>query len=165
MTYAAGETVVHPQHGTATVEGTVTRDLGKGPEDYLELHVEAGSLKIMVPAEAVEALGIRDISTRAEAEVILAVLEEPSEVPEAWMERNVSTTARIKSHDLDQLSMVVRDLSRHQERTDKPLSKREGDLLRSCLDIVARELSLALAMSEDDTRSLLVQKSLSATTS
>jgi CarD family transcriptional regulator len=161
MTYTTGDTVVHPQHGTATVEGMVRKDVGKGPEDYLELYVETSSLKIMVPADAVQSVGIRDLSTKGEAEVILALLEEPSDVPEGWSERIVSTMARVKSHDLDQVSMVVRDLSRHQERSNKPLTATEKDLLKGCLDIAARELSLALDMSEEDTKTLIVEKSLS----
>lgn len=158
-----GDTVVHPQHGTATVEGLVSKDVGSGPEDYLELYVETRSLKIMVRADAVEAAGIRQLSTREEAEVVLAILAEPSEVPEGWAERNASTNARVKSHDLAQVAMVVRDLSRHQVRRGKPLTMTERDLLAGCLDILVRELSLALSLSEEDTKTLIVEKSLSET--
>jgi CarD family transcriptional regulator len=160
MSYAPGDTVVHPQHGTATVEGIVRKDVGNGPEDYLNLYVETRSLRIMVPAGAAEAAGIRNLATRKEAEEILAILEAPSEVPHTWAERNASTTARVKSHDLGQVSMVVRDLSRHQLRTATPLSMGEKDVLAGCLDLMARELSLALGMSEEDTKSLIVEKSL-----
>ncbi len=165
MPYATGDTVVHPQHGTATVVGIVSKDVGTGPDNYLELYVETASLRIMVPASAVEAVGIRNISTKAEAEAILGILEEPFDVPQAWSERNVFTMARMKSHDLDQVSMVVRDLSRHQERAAKPLTLKERDLLTGCIDFVARELSLALEMSEEDTKALIVDKSLNGKTS
>jgi CarD family transcriptional regulator len=139
----------------------VRKDVGKGPEDYLELYVETSSLKIMVPADAVQSVGIRDLSTKGEAEVILALLEEPSDVPEGLSERIVSTMARVKSHDLGQVSMVVRDLSRHQLRGARPLTMGERNSLEGCLDLVARELSLALDLSEDDTKALIVEKSLS----
>lgn len=160
MTYTKGDTVVHPQHGTATVVGMVTRDVGRGAEDYLQLYVETRSLKIMVPADAVRAVGIRELSTKEEADEILAILEEPSEVPEGWSERNLSTIARMKSHDLGQACMVVRDLSRHQRRVGKPLTLREKDVLEGCLDTVARELSLVLNMSEEGTKDLIMEKSL-----
>lgn len=165
MAYMPGDTVVHPQHGTATVVGSVKKDVGKGPEDYLELYVETRSLKIMVPAGAVDVAGIRDPSTRGQAEAILAVLAEPSDVPEGWGERNASTLARVRSHDLDQVARVVRDLSRHQVRRGKPLTMTEKDLLAGCLDIVARELCLALELPEEETRVLIVEKCLSETVS
>ncbi|HVM00676.1 MAG TPA: CarD family transcriptional regulator [Egibacteraceae bacterium] len=162
MTYARGDTVVHPQHGTATVEGMVSRDVGRGPEEYLELTIETPSLTIMVPAAAVQAVGIRELSTKHEAEAILAILEEPSDVAEQWSERNASTQERIRSQDLDQAAMVIRDLSRHQRRTGKPLTLTEKGLLDRCLDMVARELALVLDLSEDDTKHLIVEKSLNA---
>lgn len=160
MNYSAGDTVVHPQHGTATVEGIVTKDLGDGPEDYLELYVESGSMKVMVPAAAVAEVGIRSLSTRDEAQRILALLEEPSEVPEAWADRNASTAARVKSRELDQVAMVVRDLSRHQEMAAKPLTVGERAILSSCLDILSKELGLALELSQDDTKALIVETSV-----
>lgn len=160
MTYTTGDTVVHPLHGTATVVGMVKKDVGNGPEDYLDLYVETRSLKIMVPAGAVDAVGIRDLSTREEAEVILAILEEPSDVSEVWSERNVATAARMKSHDLEQVSRVVRDLSRHQERAGKPLTLGERGQLQGCLDTLAGELSLALDLSEEDTKALIADRCL-----
>lgn len=165
MTYTMGDTVVHPQHGMATVGAMVSKDVGAGPADYLELYIDAGSLKVMVPAAAVEAVGIRDISTKQEAEHILAILQEPSDVPATWSERNNASLARVRSHDLGQVSMVVRDLSRHQERSVKPLAMGERALLKSCLDIVSRELALALDMSEEDTKALIVDKSLATASS
>lgn len=160
MRYEKGETVVHPQHGTVTVVGAARRDVGRGPEDYLELYVESRSLKIMVPAAALDAVGIRNLASRGQAEEILAILEQPSEVSDVWAERNVFTVARVKSRDLDQASMVIRDLSRLQHRAAKPLTLGERNALDACLDLVARELSLALGLSEQETRSLLVEKSL-----
>lgn len=160
MRYNAGDTVIHPQHGMATVAGVVNRDLGTGPADYLELYVETRSLRIMVPADAVDEVGIRDLATRAEAEAILATLAAPSNPPEAWSERNLSTMARMRSTALDQVAMVVRDLSRHRERATKPLSLRESTLLTECLDTVAKELAVALELPEDDTRALILDTTL-----
>lgn len=160
MAYGAGDTVVHPQHGMATVAGVVSRDLGTGPADYLELFVETRSLRIMVPAAAVDEVGIRDVATKAEAQAILALLETPSDPPEGWSERSVSTVARMRSTALDQVCMVVRDLSRHQHRSGKPLSMKESNLLTECLDSVAKELAVALGLPEDEARALILDTSL-----
>lgn len=160
MAYMPGDTIVHPQHGTATVLGLVQKDVGKGPEDYLELYIKARSLKVMVPAHAVAAAGLRSLSTKDEAEAILCILAEPSDVPEAWAERNASSMARVKSHDLGQVSMVVRDLSRLERRRERPLTMTESNLLSGCLELVTRELSLALDLSEPDMKALIVERCL-----
>ncbi|HUH07055.1 MAG TPA: CarD family transcriptional regulator [Egibacteraceae bacterium] len=162
MGYAQGETVVHPQHGAAVVEAIFTKDLGQGPTEYLELHIEFASLKILVPAASVEQIGIRSLSSRKDAEAILSLLEEKSDVPVEWAERNATTIARMKSLELDQIAMIVRDLTRHERRLGRPLNMGERTVLGKCLGLLARELSLSLGMSEEATMALLVERSSSA---
>lgn len=158
MGYASGDMVVHPQHGAARVQGVATKDLGQGPTEYLELYLDFASMKIMVPAGAVERVGLRSLSSKADAEAILALLEEDSDVPTQWTERNTFTMSRMKSRELDQLAMVVRDLTRHQRRIGKPLNMGEQTSLNTCLDLLARELALSLDMPEENTLALLAER-------
>lgn len=158
MSYSAGETVVHPRHGVGTVQSNGPRPGSKSTDSYVELLFPGKSLTVTLPVTSLEQVGIRALSTRPEAEAILAILEEPSEVPAAWSERNATTTSRIKSAELAQASMVIRDLTRHSERAGKPLSPAEKTQLDECLDVVSHELSLALELSQDDTRALILNK-------
>lgn len=158
MGYGHGDTVVHPEHGAGVVEGVVTKDLGQGPTEYLELHIDYRSLTILVPAESLEQVGLRSLSSRDDAEAILALLEEDSEAPTEWSERNTATVARMKSRELDQIAMVVRDLTRHQRRIGKPLNMGEQNALKTCLGLLARELALTLDMPESTTMALLEQR-------
>lgn len=160
MGYVQGDVVVHPQHGTVTVAGTIHKDAGNGAEKYLELYVTSSSMTILVPERSLREVGVRDLSTRTEAEAVLAVLQAPSDVSDVWSERNVLTVSRIKSTDLEQKSMVVRDLTRYAHRSSKGLTAGESRVLETCLDTVAMELSLALGISEDDTRALITEKVL-----
>lgn len=158
MSYSTGDTVVHPRHGVATVQGIASRGAKNQKEDYLELFFEPKSMTIMVPVDSLEEVGIRSVATKEEAEAILALLEESSEVPTAWVERNATTLSRIQSTELAQASMVIRDLTRHAQRAEKPLSAAENTALNGCLDTVATELSLTLGLSEDETRKLILEK-------
>lgn len=160
MSYTQGDTVVHPQHGAATVEGVVRRNVGGQPEDYLELKTLSPVLRILIPARSVGDVGVRDLSTKKEAIATLEVLTADSDVPEEWSERNPSTVTRMKSNNLEQRAMVIRDLTRHAQRMGKPLNAGENRALDECLDIVSKELSLALGIAEAETRALLVEKSL-----
>lgn len=158
MSYAQGDTVVHPQHGTAVVEGVVVKDHGNGPTEYLELRVGFASLTILLPTDSVEQAGLRALASKDEAEAILALLEEPSEVPAEWAERNTATLERLKSRELDQVAMAVRDLTRHQQRIGKPLNAGENAALNAGLSLLARELSLSLGLSESETLTLLAER-------
>lgn len=158
MGYTTGDTVVHPRHGVATVQSTATRGTGDAQRSYLELFFELKSLTIMVPVESLDEVGIRKPASKEEAEIVLGILEEESDVPEVWAERNASTLSRVQSTELIQASMVIRDLTRHSQRAGKPLSASENNVLQTCLDSVALELSLALEMSQDSTRELILSK-------
>lgn len=158
MQYAAGDTVVHPRHGVGTVLEALTRGTGKTSTNYLQLFFEEKTLTIMVPMDSVDEVGIRRPSTKTEAEAILDILEESSDVPEVWAERNATTVARVQSTEIAQASMVIRDLTRHSQRIGKPLSAAERGTLQRCLDTVSLELSLSLGLSQDQTRALILDK-------
>lgn len=159
MSYVRGDTVVHPKHGPATVVGTVSRDVGSGPESFLSLRVESSALNILVPERSLRDVGVRDVTTRAEAEAILAVFEAPSEVSAMWSERQSLTVSRMSSADLAQKAMVIRDLTRHERRAGKALTMGESRAFDSCLDSLAEELSLALGVSKEDTAALIMERS------
>lgn len=162
MGYVEGQTVVHPKHGPATVQGLVTKDVGGGPENYVELRLTSpSSLKILVPERSLQQVGVRDVSSKARAEAVLAILGEPSHVPDTWAERNRLTVSRMGSADLAEIAMVVRDLTRHAQRAGKSLSLGEGRTLDSCLDTLSDELSLALGLSREETMALIVDSTAS----
>jgi CarD family transcriptional regulator len=158
VAYTTGDTVVHPRHGVATVRGIATRGVGKGRTSFLELAFASTSLKILVPMDSVDEVGIRQLPTKREAAAILTVLARPSDVPETWSERTASTTSRMQSTELAQASMVIRDLTRHTQRSGKPLSTSENAALQTCLNSVSSELSLVLEISQDDARALILEK-------
>lgn len=158
MGYATGDTVVHPRHGVGTVRGMTSRGTGKSKTDYLELFFELKTLTIMVPLDSVDEVGLRPPASKDEAKSILAILEEDSEVPEVWAERNAESMSRMDSTDLAQAAMVIRDLTRHSDRIEKPLSSAENSTLEACLETVSLELSLALDMTQDQTKALILQK-------
>ena len=158
MGFAPGDTIVHPRHGVGTVQEAVSRGTGDDATTYLSLAFEAKGLTVMVPVDSVDEVGIRRPSSKAEAEAILALLEESSDVPTVWAERNATTMARVQSTEIAQASMVVRDLTRHAQQSGKPLSPAERTTLDACMDQVSLELSLSLGLSQDDTRRLILDK-------
>lgn len=157
MAYAMGDTVVHPRHGVATVQGIATRGAGKARTSFLELVFTSTSLKILVPVDSIDEVGIRQLPTKREAATILTVLAQASVVPETWSERAALTASRVRTTELAEASMVIRDLTRHARRSGKPLSSSENAVLQACLNRVSSELSLVLEITEDDARALILE--------
>ncbi|MBD0324021.1 MAG: hypothetical protein ICV72_11640 [Aldersonia sp.] len=158
MNYAEGDSIVHPRHGLGTVQGTTTRGSGKRAMTYLEVFFDAKALTIMVPLDSMDEVGVRPPSTKKEADEILSILEQDADVPEAWAERNASTQSRLKSTDITEASRVIRDLTRHSQRSGKPLSQAERAMLDTCMESVSLELSVALKMSQDETKELILSR-------
>lgn len=153
MSYSTGDKLVHPQHGVGTIDGPPT--VASNGQTYVHLYFERASLKIAIPEDSLDDVGIRRLSTPEQAERILATLEETSDVSTEWSERNADTIARVKSTDLDQAALVIRDLTRHEHRAAKALSAAEKGALDRCMDTVAQELSMVLGLSQDETRELI----------
>ncbi|MPZ72849.1 MAG: hypothetical protein GEU74_06390 [Nitriliruptorales bacterium] len=156
VAYAPGDKLVHPQHGVGTVDGPPS--VASDGRTYVQLFFETASLKIMIPMDSLDEVGIRRLSSVEHAQTILATLEEPAEVSAQWSERNADTIARVKSTDLDQAALVVRDLTRYEQRAAKPLSAAERGALDRCRDTVAQELALVLDLSQEDIRALIDAK-------
>jgi CarD family transcriptional regulator len=153
-----GDTVVHPRHGIATVQGIATRDMGEEQSEFLELTCAAKSLRILVPMDSLGDVGIRLLPTKQEAATILATLGLPSDVPEGWSERAAETKTRLQTAELVQASMVIRDLCRHEIRSGKRLSASENAVLQSCLDSVSSELALVLGLPQDEARAMILER-------
>ena len=81
MKFTVGSKVIYPAHGTAEVTGRSTRVVDGKKVKYLELSVAAGddswrggNLKVSVPEDRAEDLGVRQAISEEEVEDVLAVL-------------------------------------------------------------------------------------------
>lgn len=104
----------------------------------------------MVPTNKVEDVGVREVSEKAQAEKVFAVLEKPKEpyMHDAnWSKRYNLNVDKIKSGDILEVAEVVRELShRHMERG---LSIGEKKMLATAKDILLSEMVLAEEMDHD----------------
>ena len=114
---------------------------------YLTLEVAQGDLTIMVPAENVEEIGVRDVVDQAGLENVFEVLRtEQVEEPTNWSRRYKANQEKIASGDVLKVAEVVRDLSRRD--TDRGLSAGEKRMLAKARQILVSELALAQKVEE-----------------
>ncbi|MFH5824935.1 CarD family transcriptional regulator [Georgenia sp. AZ-5] len=154
MTFAVGETVVYPHHGAALIEDISTRVIRGEEKLYLHLRVAQGDLKIQVPAENVDLVGVRDVVGKEGLEKVLEVLRAPyTEEPTNWSRRYKANVEKIASGDIIKVSEVVRDLSRRD--TDRGLSAGEKRMLAKARQILVSELALAEKTDEEKAEAML----------
>jgi CarD family transcriptional regulator len=142
MVFKVGETVVYPHHGASTIEAITTRTI-KGREiEYLILKVQSGGLRIEVPAQNAEYVGVRDVVSAEGLEKVFNLLREPYiEEPTNWSRRYKANVEKISSGDVIKVAEVVRDL--HRRNDDRGLSAGEKRLLQKAKDILSSEVALA----------------------
>ena len=145
MTFEVGETVVYPHHGAARIIDIRQRKVRGQEKTYLQLEVAQGDLTILVPADSVDLIGVRDVVDEAGLKKVFEVLRAPlTEEPTNWSRRFKANQEKIAS---------VRDLSRRD--TDRGLSAGEKRMLSKARQILVSELALAEKTAEDVAESKL----------
>lgn len=142
--FSIGDKIVYPMHGAGTVESIEEKEMFGESAEYYIIKMPIGDMKLMVPTDSAEEIGVREVSAASVAPEVLAVLEKPrtQETNENnWSKRYRNNVDKIKSGDILEVADVVRDLShRHMERG---LSTAEKKMLSSAKEILISELSLA----------------------
>lgn len=96
---------------------------------YLTLRILQGDLVIQVPQEALEQVGVRDVSNEEQLERVFDVLRETDvEEPANWSRRYKANGEKLTSGDVNKVAEVVRDLSRRN--IDRSLSAGRSVCLR-----------------------------------
>ena len=154
MTYAVGDTVVYPHHGAAVIEKHEKRTLEGQERDYLVLRLTYGDLTLMVPADATDEVGLRDVVSQKEVEVVFDVLRRrDGTMPTNWSRRFKANYEKLKSGDIFQVAEVVRNLALRER--DKGLSAGEKRMLTKARQILVSELAAAIQGSDEQTEELI----------
>ena len=154
MAYRVGDTVVYPHHGAAVIEKVEKRELQGEERDYLILRLTYGDLTLMVPADATDEVGLRDVCSKKEVDAVWDVLREREfSMPTNWSRRFKANYEKLKSGDIFQVAEVVRNLALRER--EKGLSAGEKRMLTKSRQILVSELSAAIKKSEEATEDLI----------
>lgn len=85
-----------------------------------------GEVKVMVPVDKAEQIGVRSVIDKEEAVKVMAVLEEnETEMSDKWNKRYRDNMDKMKSGDIYEVADVVRNLSFKQKEKDYQQAKRK----------------------------------------
>ena len=148
MGYGVGDTVIYPHHGAAVIEKKETRELSGELREYLVLRLTYGDLTVMVPSDACESVGIRDVVSKKEVEQVLAILRAPErDAPKNWSRRFKANYEKLRSGDIFQVAEVVRNLAVRED--GRGLSAGEKRMLTKAKQILLSELAAAIRKDEE----------------
>ena len=148
MSFAVGDKVVYPHHGAAIIEGKEKRSFDGKKTDYFVLRITYGDLKVSIPVDKADEIGLRDVINDEEVEEVFAVLrKKEARMPTNWSRRFKNHVEKLKSGDIYQVAEVVRNLSLRE--ADKGLSAGEKRMLARARQILVSELTFALNVDEE----------------
>jgi CarD family transcriptional regulator len=161
VTFNVGDNAVYPGYGVGKVTAIETKEiLGNKQTFYSILILETG-MKIMVPKDNVETVGLRPIISKDEANKVLEILKvkEVKIDNQTWNRRYREYMEKIKTGSVYEIAEVLRDL--FLLKVDKELSFGERKMLDTARGLLLKELSLATnkdeLFQEDEVRQIFGQ--------
>ncbi len=139
--YNVGDKIVYPMHGAGVIEQVETKQILGEDRKYYILNTPYGSMKVMIPVDKCEEIGIREIITDTQVKGVIEVLSSDSTpMPDNWNRRYRLNMEKLKTGDILQVAEVARNLYRIDK--EKSLSNGEKKMLSNALQIMESELIL-----------------------
>lgn len=139
--FEIGDKVVYPVHGAGVIEAIEKRVVLGEEKRYYVLAIPTSSMKVLVPLDNADCMGIRYVITEDEVNSVIDVLKGPeSPIIDKWNYRYRLNMDKLKSGNIYEVAEVVRNLSLRD--IVKTLSSGEKRLLDQAKDILVSELVL-----------------------
>ena len=150
LPFEVGDVAVYPAHGVGEVKSIEAREISGTTQTFYVLQILDNGMKIMVPTNNINAVGLREIISEDEAEAVFAILQERDITidNQTWNRRYREYMDKIKTGSIYEIAEVFRDLM--LLRLDKELSFGERKLLDSAKNLLVKELAFALSKDEDE---------------
>lgn len=147
--YNIGDEVVYPMHGAGVIVGVEDKEILGKIRKYYILKMPIKEMKVMVPVDNAEEVGVRNILGKEEMDEVLEILsgKDKTKMPSNWNRRYRFNMDRIKSGDIKEIARVVRFLERVDQ--EKSLSTGERKMLTGAKQIIISEMVLVYKKDPD----------------
>ena len=154
--FNVGDKIVYPLHGAGTIDSIEEKNILGENQFYYVIRMP-GEVKVMVPTDRAEQIGVRNVIGKEEAEKVISILgEDETEMSQNWNKRYRDNMEKMKSGSVYEVADVVRNLSFKQK--EKGLSTGEKKMLSNAKQILVSELVLAEHASQDEVEELINNK-------
>ncbi len=152
--FSIGDKIVYPMHGAGVIESIEEKEILGEKKSYYVMKMPVGDMKVMIPINNVDCIGIRDIINRNDADKVFKSLEISCDEQTAnWNKRYRENMIKIKSGDVFEVAEVVKSLISRER--NKGLSTGERKMLNSAKQILISELVLAKNMNPMDVEDII----------
>lgn len=153
--YNIGDKIVYPMHGAGVIETIEEKEiLGKKQSYYVLKMSSSGEMTVLLPTHHCDEIGVRFIIDKEEGERVLEAFKNaPVDIDSNWNKRQRENMAKIKTGDIYQVLVVVKELMYRDK--SKGLSTSERKMLNNAKQIMVSELVLSDVAGKSDIESIM----------
>jgi len=98
--FKVGDNIFYPLHGAGTIESIEEKDILGESKKYYIMKMPIGDVKVMVPTENAENIGVRDISDKSVVDEVFKVFDMSAEDEKvSWSKRYRDNMDKMKTGD------------------------------------------------------------------
>lgn len=154
--FKLGDRVVYPMHGAGIIEAIEEKEILGARQKYYIMKLPLGDMRVMIPLDNANSIGIREVVNDDEIEHVLDVLrQDRTNMPANWNQRYRANLEKMRSGDVAAVAEVVRNLMKRDQ--EKGLSTGERKMLDTARQILISELILVKQMEEESATRLIEQ--------
>lgn len=140
-----GDLAVYPGQGVARVDEVRKQEIGGRSYEFVVLRMVEDDSRILIPREQVEAVGLRRVMSKADAQRIWEILRirkrRKRRTGVTWSRQFREYQDKLKTGSVFEIAEVLRDLLRLQ--LEKELSFGERRVLDAARSLIVQELAAA----------------------
>jgi len=146
--FGVGDPVIYPQHGAGRVVAIEHRTIGDVEREYLVVDLELQDLKVWVPVDEAEQVGVREPTPADELDDLFELLADHDvRIPTNFSRRMKNNQSRMNDGDVWQLAEVVRNLAIRRARNH--LSPSEKTLYLHARNLLVAEVALSMGADHE----------------
>ena len=152
--YQVGDKILYPMHGAGIIKLIEKREILVSVKEYYILHVPCGDMKVMIPVDNCDAIGVRPIVTEEEIQAAIEILrQESTQMTGNWNKRYRENMEKIKTGNIELVAEIVRNLTRIDR--ENRLSAGEKKMLTNVRKILQSEIMLVCNIDETEARRII----------
>ena len=155
--FRIGDKILHPLHGVGIIEAIADQEVFGNTHKYYMVHLTMRNMKIMIPVDNADEIGVRKI---IKSEVVDEVLHDlknkkTSEMPSNWNRRYKFNLEKIKTGNVHEVAEVLRNLYLKDKK--KGLSMGEKKMLDNAMQLLVGEIVCAKRVTIERAKSYIVE--------
>lgn len=151
-----GDKIVYPMHGAGIIEEIEEKNILGEVREYYIMKIPFGDMKVMIPLDNIDEIGVRGVISPEEFPRVLNVLGQCiSSMPDNWNRRYRENMEKLKTGNIYDVAEVVRNLMVADRQ--KGLSTGERKMLSNAKQILISEIILVKDIDHEAANEIIHQ--------